>query len=193
MTGPSPARPPDVRRLIRLQLNRSGNILLAALEPLSDEELYAETAHGVSAAWTVGHLACVSDLFVSWVAGEDKRIPASTHAIFNPLDLTPSELSKAARVDPQAFDKRTIIGLFRRAQIHTLAVLDRFDIGRWAEPTPPRVPDNLPTWGSIWEALGVHTYWHLGELAGSLPRFFGTYTLNTVLHYFYLPPDARTP
>jgi hypothetical protein len=49
------------------------------------------------------------------------------------------------------------------------------------------VPDTLMTCGAVWEHLAVHTYWHLGELTASLPRFHGTYTLNTVPHYFYTP------
>jgi hypothetical protein len=39
----------------------------------------------------------------------------------------------------------------------------------------------------VWEHLSVHTYWHLGELTGLLSRFHGTYTLNTLPHYFYYP------
>jgi hypothetical protein len=51
----------------------------------------------------------------------------------------------------------------------------------------------MATGGAIWERLAVHGYWHCGELAGSMPRFFGTYTLNIAPHHLYVVPDAELP
>ena len=86
----------------------------------------------------------------------------------------------------------TLLLLFRKAQVHALEVLRDFDIRLWDRPTPNNVPDTLPTWGAIWQSLGVHPFWHLGELCGCIPRFHGTYTLNTVTHYFYTSADQRS-
>ncbi|MEM6988999.1 MAG: hypothetical protein AAF721_00835, partial [Myxococcota bacterium] len=61
--APSGSYDPICKDIIRRQMNRSGNLLLGALEPLSDAEFFAGGASGVSPAWTVGHLACVTDLF----------------------------------------------------------------------------------------------------------------------------------
>ena len=178
------------KRIIRRQMNRSGNILLSGLEPLSDEQFFASGLHGSSAAWTVGHLACVTDLFDSWVRGEAPALDVAFHGIFNSLDLAQSEQSKAEVVESEVYTKDEIILAQRRAQVRALESLDRFDVAHWDTRTPDYVPDSLTTYGDLWEALGVHTYWHLGELCGAIAQFHGTYTLNSVLHYFYVPPGA---
>jgi hypothetical protein len=72
----------------------------------------------------------------------------------------------------------------RQTQVRLLKVLDVFDVHRWDDPSPDRVADTLPTYASMWEHLAVHTYWHLGELSSAVERFYGTYTMNSMLHYF---------
>ncbi len=176
------------KRIIRRQMNRSGNILLSGVEPLPDEVFFKAGLHGSSVAWTVGHLACVTDLFDSWIRGAMPALAKGFHEIFNSLDLGPSTLSKAEHVMAQHFTRSEIIMAYRKAQVRALETLDAFDAGRWNEVTPDYVPDSLTTYGEVWEALGVHTYWHLGEICGALPEFHGTYTLNSILHYFYVPP-----
>lgn len=74
--------------------------------------------------------------------------------------------------------------------VKALRALEAFDAGQWDALAPPVVPVSLLTGGAVWELLAVHVYWHLGELAGSMPRFAGTYTLNILPHYFYLAPQG---
>ena len=88
--------------------------------------------------------------------------------------------------------KADIMLLFRQSQVHAIEALEQFDMRLWDQPTPGNVPDNLPTYGAIWQSLGVHPFWHLGELCGCIPRFHGTYTLNTVTHYFYTSAIQRS-
>jgi hypothetical protein len=171
-------------------MNRSGNILISALEPLTDDEFCASGVNGISAAWTVGHLACVGDLFSSWLADKELRIPRQTHDIFNPFTIADRGVCKADLVDRSVYPKARILAMFRLSQFRILELLNNFDVALWDCPPPESCPDSLPTYGAIWESLGVHTFWHLGELAGCLPRFHGTHTLNTVLHYFYAPPGS---
>jgi len=177
-------------------MNRSGNILLSAVEPMADRELYLECDNGISIAWTLGHLACVHDLFGTWLGADGRQLASDTHHIFNSLDIGDGSVtvkpSKAASVDPALYPKARLIGMFRSTQVANLRRLERFDPARWREPVPPTGPDSLPTLGAIWESLGVHTYWHLGELSGCHPSFKGTYTLNTVLHYFYVGAENET-
>jgi hypothetical protein len=176
-----------LKGLIARQMNRGGNTLLCGLEPLSTDEFFANTAGGISAAWTVGHIACVNDLFSSWFSG-DRVIDEETHRIFNNLAiLPPTGVSKAASVDPGRYPKQTLLYLLRQGQTKALRALDAFDPARWDAPPPPCAPDTLQSCGAVWEHLSVHTYWHLGELTGLLSRFHGTYTLNTLPHYFYYP------
>lgn len=182
---------PLAKQIIKRQLNRSGNILMSAVEPLPDEEFFKGGSNGVSIAWTMGHLACVMDLFGSWLAHDKPQLPATIHKVFNSLDIGAKGPEKWETVDPQLHPKAEIMLWFRQAQIHLLQILEDFELRRWNQMPPAHVPDTLPTYGAVWEALGVHTYWHLGELSGSHERFFGTYTLNSVLHYFYVPPKAK--
>lgn len=176
--------------LVRRQMNQAGNILLSALEPLSDDDFYSGGVNGVSAAWTVGHLACVTDLFTSWLDCGDVLLPRWMHDVFNSLEIEKKASTKAEAVDRQKLSKPDILLLFRQAQVRALELLRGFEGDRWQLPTPPHAPDSLPTYGAIWQALGVHTFWHLGELSGCIPMFHGTYTLNTVAHYFYVNPRA---
>ncbi len=179
------------KQIIKRQLNRSGNIMLSAVEPLSEDEFFEGQPNGASVAWTIGHLACVMDLFCSWLSGTPRRFDPQIHGVFNALDFGLDSPPKWTVVDPQLYDKAHVLFLFRQAQVYALDVLEDFDTSRWDTACGAHIPDTLPTYGAIWESLGVHTYWHLGELAGGVPRFHGTYTLNSVLHYFFVPRQLR--
>jgi hypothetical protein len=180
----------DVKQVIARQMDRSGNTLMLGLEPVSDEEFFAENVTGFSAAWTVGHLSCVADLFSSWFDGY-LRFGREFHRVFNETDVTECiPVSRAASVDRERYPKAELLFLFRQAMVKALRALEEFDLEQWDAPAPPAAPVSLLTGGSVWELLAVHVYWHLGELSGSMPRFAGTYTLNTVPHYFYLAPRA---
>ena len=178
-----------IKQIVRRQMNHSGNILLCAMEPMSEDEFFKGGVNGVSPAWSIGHLACVTDLFCGWI-DVGKELPDDIHHIFNRLELVDDPPPKCDTVDRTKVSKKSIMMFFRRAQIRALRLLDEFDLTRWNQATPDGMPESLPYWGAIWEALGVHTYWHLGELSGCLPRFHGTYTLNTVPHYFFEPQEA---
>jgi DinB family protein len=180
------ARAEDLPKLIvRRQLNRSGNTLLAALEPLQDQDFFGPGPAGVSAAWTLGHLACVADLFGAALDDGQLALHEDTHAVFNALDLGVKKLlSKAEGVCQKDYPKSRLLLMMRQTQVRLLKLLDAFDVQRWDEPAPDRLADTLPTYGSVWEHLAVHTYWHLGELSNAVPRFHGTYSMNTMLHYF---------
>lgn len=180
------------KKIIRRQMNRSGNILLSAIEPMSDEQFFGAGLNGVSAAWMLGHLACVTDLYGSWVRKSIPSLDVEVHKIFNGLDIGAKEGTKTKFIDSQAFSKKDIVHFFRQAHVEALATLDTFDESLWESAPPDYVPDSLPTYGAIWETMGVHIYWHLGELCGAHPQFHGTYTLNAVLHYFYVPPGVQT-
>jgi hypothetical protein len=179
------------RKLIKRMMNRSGNSLLQAVEPLPPDEFFQAGPNGISIAWTIGHLACVMDLFVSWIGPSERILGASIHDVFNNLELRPpGGQTKAAIVQASNHTKADILFLLRKSQVHALQTLDRFPLQRWNDPPPGPAPDNLHTCGDIWEHLAIHAYWHMGELAATLPRFHGTYTLNMLPHYFYyLPAD----
>jgi DinB superfamily len=183
----------DAKQVIRRQLDRAGNTLLLALEPVDEEEFFAENANGFSAAWTFGHLSCVADLFSSWISGELLFGPAF-HLVFNETGVTgPGPVSKAAGVNRGLYPKADLLLRFRQASVKALRVLGAFDISQWDDPAPPAVPAGLLTRGAVWERLAVHTDWHCGELAGSMARFFGTYALNILPHHLYVTPANPSP
>lgn len=174
-----------VAAVIARQLDRSGNTLLLALEPLDDEEFFAENANGFSAAWVVGHLACVADLFSSWFEDGRMLLDEDYHAVFNETAIVASLPGRATSVDREQFPKALLLLDFRRALVKALRVLAALDPAEWDAPGPPALPASLATGGAVWEILAAHVYWHSGELAGSMPRFFGTYTLNILPHHLY--------
>jgi hypothetical protein len=176
---------------LRRMLNRSGNSLFVAIEPLTAEEFFAGGVNGISVAWTVGHLACVFDLFTSWIHGGDCHFSKDIHGTFNSLEIrAPGGPSKAEVVRNAGHSKPEIQHLLRVAQVNALKLLDTCSLADWDAAPAKHHPDNLHTIGEIWEHLAIHTYWHMGELCGTFPRFHGTYTLNMLPHYFfYLPPE----
>jgi len=187
-SGVAPARN-LVGAAVRRMLNRSGNSLFSAIEPLSDAEFFASGANGISVAWTVGHLACVFDLFTSWISEDGCKLPKEVHSVFNSLDVKPAGgPSKAEVVANSGYRKSEIQFMMRTSQIQALKLLGMCTEQGWDAAPPGPHPDNLHTVGEIWEHLAVHTYWHMGELCGTFPRFHGTYTLNMLPHYFYFVP-----
>jgi hypothetical protein len=112
-------------------------------------------------------------------------LPSEAHSTFNDLEIGERKFAtKAEAVDRQQFPKSRIISMMRLAQVRLLKVLDAFDVSNWNEPGPDRFADTLPTYGAVWEHLAVHTYWHLGELSSAVERFYGTLSMNCMLHYF---------
>lgn len=171
--------------IIRRQLTRSGNTLMAAMEPLTADEFYKPGPSGISAAWTMGHIACVADLFAAALEGGELALDAETHEVFNSLEIAPKRFSsKAEGVDPAKYPKASILLMVRQTQVRLLQILDVFEVERWNDPAPDRMADVLPTLGAVWEHLAVHVYWHLGELSSAVERFYGTYSMNSMLHYF---------
>jgi DinB family protein len=171
--------------IIRRQLARSGNTLMASIEPLNDDEFFAGGPSGISSAWTVGHLACVTDLFGAALDDGRLSLPTDAHVAFNDLGIGERKsATKADGVPRQQFPKARILSMMRLAQVRLLKVLDAFDVSCWNEPGPDRFADTLPTYGAVWEHLAVHTYWHLGELSSAVERFHGTLSMNCMMHYF---------
>jgi hypothetical protein len=186
-----PAASP-VADAVRRMLNRSGNSLFLAIEPLTEAEFFGAGANGISVAWTVGHLACVFDLFTSWIRGSGCHLAKEIHDVFNGLDVRAAGgPSKAEIVEKSGHRKSDILFMLRTTQIRALKLLSTCTERDLQAAPPGPHPDNLHTVGEIWEHLAVHTYWHMGELCGTFSRFHGTYTLNMLPHYFYYLPGER--
>jgi len=179
---------PDARDVIARMITLSGQTLLLAVEPLSDDVFFAENDNGFSAAWVLGHGACFPDLFSSWFTDTGLLLGAEFHAVFNETAVVAAgPVSKAASVDRERFPKEELMLRFREASTKALRVLRGFNVTEWDSPAPPGAPLTLRTAGDVWERLAVHSYWHNGELSGSMETFRGTYTLNIEPHHLYVP------
>jgi hypothetical protein len=174
----------DAKQVVKRQMERSGNTLFLGLEPLTNKEFFKPNANGVSAAWTIGHLSCVADLFSSWFDNE-LMFGVKFHRVFN--ETAAVETNTVARMKRvrESYPKADLLLRFRQAIIKVMHALDAFDVEQWDAPGPLDTPISMPTGGTVWELLAVHIYWHCGELAGSMERFHGTYTLNIAPHYFF--------
>jgi|SRR5580765_1518412 hypothetical protein len=178
-----------LNQLIARQMDRMGTAFMNAMGPASGAEFFAANRNGFSAAWVAGHMACVYDLFSSWFSGE-LLFEDSFHALFNETDVAaPGPVSKAASVHPGCYSKALLLHRFNQAWVKAARTLNAFDVSRWDAPAPSGAPVSLITGGAVWEVLGLHVGWHCGELAGSMPRFYDTYALNTLAHYGYVPPE----
>jgi hypothetical protein len=177
----------SANQVVARQIDRSANTLLLALEPIDSAEFFAPNHNGFSAAWVVGHLSCVADLFSSWLDNDGGLLlDPEFHAVFNETAVTEAGTASKVAGISQNDSKEFLLLQFRLATVKALRVLR--DFKEWDQPAPADVPASLLTCGAVWELLAVHIYWHLGELSGSMPRFFGTYTLNTLPHYVYVKP-----
>jgi hypothetical protein len=178
----------DVKQLVERQMVTAGNTLLIAMETVGDDEFFHKQVTGFSAAWTVGHLACVPDLFSGWFGGH-VLLNEQFHHMFNETDVVEAgALSKAESVDREFFPKKLLLYHYRQAMVKAIQILRSFDIEQWDAPPPLGVPVTLLTGGAVWERLAVHGDWHNGELAGSMPRFFDTHAMNPLPHHLYVPP-----
>lgn len=176
---------PDVRQVLREQMESGGARLLLAMEPVDDGEFFAENPNGFSAAWVMGHLACVADLWSSWFSGT-LLLDREFHSVFNETDVVEDgPLSKAASVDKGLYPKATLLFRFREAMMKAFDVLDAFELSKWDARGPSGLPVYMSTGGAVWRYLAVHVDWHCGELAASMKRFHHTYALNIASHYFY--------
>src|ERR1051325_2740737 len=88
-----------VKRIVRSQMYLAGNTLMMGIEPLTDDEFFAGGPNGVSPAWTVGHLACVLDLFTSFITGRTLVFSREAHTVFNPFEIKKKTMTKAESVD----------------------------------------------------------------------------------------------
>src|SRR6266705_2036950 len=128
----------DAAQVVARQVTRSGDILLLALEPVDDEEFFAENPNGFSAAWVTGHLACVADLFSSWFDRQPLLFSSSFHQVFNETAVTTAgEVSKAASVSRELYPKALLLQGFRQAVRKALRVLKAFGAAQWDTPGPP--------------------------------------------------------
>lgn len=147
------------RDVVLGQLKNSQMLLEMLTADLSDAEYFAPALEGTNhAGWILGHLATAEDWAVSKVTGGKQRIPQAIHEKFKG--------GSKCVPDASAYPSRKELDeLFRDARAHTLESLSAFDETKWDDPAPEGVPaEFFPTLGSIWGLMGMHPFWHIGQL-----------------------------
>lgn len=180
-----------LQQVIARQMTLTGERLMDALEPLTAAEFFAGLPTGYSPGWTLTHLTCVADLFSSWFDGV-LLYDHEFHKVFNDTGISePEPFTRAASIDQDLYPMSLLLHRFPEAMRKALRALAAFPVQQWDAPPPRAVPAIMPTGGWVWEHLGLHTAWHCGELAGSMERFYGTYSLNVLSHRLALvPPEG---
>ena len=126
---------------------------------LSDAEYFKSPIPGANhAGWIVGHVAVSEDSLVAAATGKAKRIPEATQDLFKGGSKCEANASKYP-------SRKEIDELYKNSRAHTLEALKASDDSRWGAPSPEGfTKDVFPTMGSIWNLLGTHQYWHIGQL-----------------------------
>ena len=111
---------------------------------LSDEEYFIPATAGANhPGWILGHVTYVEDWAVALAAGLPQRLPRTLSRQFGrSSDCVP---------DPSPYPSRGELDeMFRKARANTFVSLQAFEEGRWDDPSPDRVPQDLfPTLGAL--------------------------------------------
>ncbi len=170
-----------VKNVIKRQIDSSGILLLNASKILTDDEFKEEHDGGVSMAWVLGHLTALQDWAVHRVFLEEEP----------KLNRTIREAFKGGRkiVDSDREHigtKEEMEQQFAESQYITIRTLESFDDSLWDKETPSAC--RFPTLGSLWEHLGVHNYWHLGQVGSVIPKLVGSNLTLSVPRYYTVDP-----
>jgi len=167
----------NVKNIIKRQIDSSGITLLNASRLLSDEEFFEECCGNVSMAWTLGHLAAFQDWAVNRVFLENEPILGreTREALKGGREIT--EMDRALLPS-----KAELENFFIQTQALTISTLEEFNEELWDQETPSGC--RFPTLGSLWENLGVHNIWHLGNVGGVIPKLVGSNVTVAVPRYY---------
>ena len=152
-----------LKEALKRQMDTSGNLLLRASKTLSKDEFFLDPSSGPSMAWTLGHITALQD----W----------SLHQVFQnvecQIDHEAREALKGGRPirgqDRKFFnDKEKLEKEFSATQLEMITLLNSFDEEKWNQSPPSG--GRFSSYGSLWEHLAVHNFWHLGQLASTYPK-----------------------
>lgn len=141
------------------QLQTGEYFLQTFTKDFTDAEYFAPAVAGSNhAAWILGHLACTEDWGRWLLSGKSKHLDEATHALFKG--------GSSCMPDPSKYPSRKALDrLFADSRSRLVEALGAFDIGRWDEPTPDHGPrKQFPTLGDLWALMGLHQFWHFGQL-----------------------------
>jgi len=126
---------------------------------LSQEEFFKIPAEGANhPAWILGHIATSEDSMANDVIGKPKRLPESIHELFKMGTTSQSDASKYPTRDE-------LIDMFKNSRANAVEALSTFDDAKWNDPSPEGWnKEFFPTISSVWSMMGIHQFWHIGQL-----------------------------
>lgn len=139
---------------------------------LSDKEFYADNDFGLSVAWITGHLVNSQDYFVSRMLDAPRKFEQYEKSFRGGRALTDDD-------NIRGVSRINLMADFRNCHQYAIESLMTFDMSQWDEPIPAReVGDSAYFSASMmWEFLGRHTFYHLGQLSCLVPRLSESSTL----------------
>ena len=125
----------------------------------SDGEYFQSPVEGANhAGWIVGHIAVSEDSMSAGILDSPKRLPESIQEMFRGESTCFPDASKYPA-------RKELDEMFLNTRANVLESLKTFDESRWNDPSPEDwTKEVFPTLGSIWGMMGVHQFWHIGQL-----------------------------
>lgn len=150
---------PTTKDVLLFQLQTGQMLFQQYSEDLSDQEYFQPPVEGANhAAWILGHIAASEDSMTASITGTPKHLPDSIHDTFQMGSTCVADASKYPT-------RKEIDDMFINTRANVLEALQTFDDSKWNDPSPEGYPkDFFPTIGSIWSMIGVHQFWHIGQL-----------------------------
>jgi len=171
-----------LKKNIRRQIDSSGQLLINAASIVKNAEFFDERPGG-SMAWTLNHLTALQDWSIN-------RVFLETEPVWTRAEREAFKGGRAIAARDREFygDKSQIIDVFTNSQFETLKTLERFDEERWDVSTPSGC--RFPSYGTLWEHLGSHNFWHLGALSVAYPDL--TSILQVAPRHYAVDLDEMT-
>ena len=151
------ASPKDV---VGQQLTFGQTLFEMFTSDLSDAEYFIPAAEGTNhIAWVLGHVAQTEDWMVGLLTGAERTVSEDLQELFGGS----SECSPDANKYPP---RKALDEMFRSNRARAIKAAQTADDSRWddAPPEDGLPKDFFPTLGSFWGMMGMHQFWHLGQL-----------------------------
>lgn len=147
--------------LIRNNLRKSRDIVLAKIEDMANDSLVFPTPNGGGhTIWVLGHLAYIEGLVVRhFMMGEPNPL-ADWGSVFDGADTS---------ADPDVYPAfEVVLANCRRMREETLGIVDRLaetDLDHESAAAPDGTTDMFGTWRDCLQFVSDHWYMHRGQLA----------------------------
>jgi hypothetical protein len=126
------------------------------LQDMSDDDCRYQPGDGCNHAnWILCHLAVSEDSICAKMGGTEKRLSEDLHKRYAGGSTCTSD---------DGMTKAEAWKLYNDTRKRTVEFINSFPESRYDEKAPDGFPPIMPTMGSLVALLGMHPYWHFGQL-----------------------------